>query len=701
MGRSETGLHTGTMFVALEQTPFLGWHWDLVAGDSQVSSNLLGDSASNISTPDISTRGFRVAVKRTNRTYQFFFGRDTLLGGQRVSYRLTLPQYEVGASMKQTVGQRLTFGVRFLRLDTDPSVLNGQSTFYFPGHIFRASDTLAIQSSYNLRKGMSVFGEASYTAATLFPSSPAAQHPLSYFAGWSWETAAFSARANYVAQSVTYLPVLGYFSGDRRGPFVDGHYHVTHNFELNGSAEAYSNNLENNASLPTFHSSGFSAGASYALPWALNVGASFSTLHLTTLSPAQPAIPSENRQFNVDISRAFRRHNLRFSYTDLKLSESAVPQTERFAEAEDAFTWKRLVLRGALRYQYSLTTETRNTFFVRGAAQINLKWISAYANFEKGNDLANRTVFSTNAYSTTVIGFTMPLVKGWNLQTEAFRTTLNTALNPENIFLFPTSDLAAEQLPGFQQWSGYFRITKSFSWGKRVSTNGGIDAYAAAMVPLVGTVQGRVMENSLAGARPSANVAVSLDSGRSVLTDLSGSYSFRDVPEGPHTIGLNLEQLPTHYEPGPNASERIVVSPRSLVRSDFSVVPLVQLAGRVAAPKGISLDNLVIRIAGSDRYTTPNQSGAFSFYNLKEGQYDVAIDPRTIPEGFLVSGPASLSVLAVDRSGPPAPIEFVLQVQPEQEKPIRQILQEQIHVQAGSQPTSNSTPAKNTPAPRK
>jgi hypothetical protein len=66
-----------------------------------------------------------------------------------------------------------------------------------------------------------------------------------------------------------------------------------------------------------------------------------------------------------------------------------------------------------------------------------------------------------------------------------------------------------------------------------------------------------------------------------------------------------------------------------------------------------------------------------------------------------VSGPASLSVLAVDRSGPPAPIEFVLQVQPEQEKPIRQILQEQIHVQAGSQPTSNSTPAKNTPAPRK
>ena len=352
--------------------------------------------------------------------------------------------------------------------------------------------------------------------------------------------------------------------------------------------------------------------------------------------------------------------------------------------SEDAFKWKRLVLRGALRYQDSLTTQTRNTFFVRGAVQVNLKWISAYANFEKGNDLANRSVFSTDAYSSTVIGFTMPLRKGWNLQTEAFRTSLNTALNPENVFLFPTADLGATQLPGFQQWSGYFRVTKSFQLGKRSFGDRRNQPYAAEQVPLVGSVQGHVMEKSLAATRPAVNVSVSLDGGRSVLTDSSGFYALKDVPEGPHVMGLNMDQLPTHYEAGPDASEKIVVSPRALVRSDFSVVRLIRLTGRVGAPKGIPLDAVVIRIAGSDRYTTPDANGAFSFYGLPEDTYTVAIDPVTIPDGFPLSGPVSVPP-AADPNGPPAPIQFTLVFQPQQEQPIRPDFQEQIHVQAGSQ----------------
>ena len=50
-GSGGSGLHTGTMFVALEQAPLFGWHWDFVAGDSLVSSNLLGNASTNIATP--------------------------------------------------------------------------------------------------------------------------------------------------------------------------------------------------------------------------------------------------------------------------------------------------------------------------------------------------------------------------------------------------------------------------------------------------------------------------------------------------------------------------------------------------------------------------------------------------------------------------------------------------------------------------
>ena len=691
------GFHTGTMFVALEQVPLFGWHWDFVAGDAQVSSNLLGNAINNVSTPDISARGFGVTMKRKTRAYQVFYGDETLLGGQRIAYRLELPQIVAGVTMKQSIGERLNFGVRYLHLDTNPSVLTNQSTFYFPGHVFRTSDSIALQSSYTLSKAMTFFGEVSFTKATQFAPSLVAQHPLSFFAAWSWERPKFTVKANYVSQSVTYLPLLGSFSGDRRGSFLEGHYHVTRRLDLNASGEEYSNNLEGNPSLPTFHSSGISGGGSFTLPWAVSVDASISTLHLTTVNPAQPTLVSDDQQLSMDVSRGFRRHSVRFSYIEMKLNQSSVLQTQHFIEGQDTFTWKRIVLRGAVRYQNSQTSDTRNTIYVRGAIQTNLKWISAYANFEKGNDLVNSSVFSTNAYSDTVIGLSVPLRLGWSLQAEASRDNLNTALNPENVFLFPTANLGATQVPGFQQWSGYFRLGKAFRWGKAMSSSAGIDQYAAARVPLVGSIQGRVTEPALTGMLASPNVSVSLDSGRSALTDSSGNYTFSDVSEGAHVVGLDTEQLPTDYEAGPNASVQVVVTPRLRVHTDFTVVRLVRLTGRITAPPGTQIGNLVIRLASTDRYTTPDEDGDFGFYNLKEGEYTIAIDPQSIPDELMLSTPASLQVSASGDNGPLAAIEFSLVPKPPPEKPIHQMLQQKIHVGSAPKPAPNAAPAPASP----
>ena len=40
-------LHTGTMFVALEQTPFLGWHWDLASTYGGDNDGLRGINTGN------------------------------------------------------------------------------------------------------------------------------------------------------------------------------------------------------------------------------------------------------------------------------------------------------------------------------------------------------------------------------------------------------------------------------------------------------------------------------------------------------------------------------------------------------------------------------------------------------------------------------------------------------------------------------
>jgi uncharacterized membrane protein YgcG len=460
-----------------------------------------------------------------------------------------------------------------------------------------------------------------------------------------------------------------------------------------GSGDAYSNNLENNPQVATFHSSGFTGGSSLVMPWKLNGNASISILDFTERQPLVPGeTTSNNRQLNLNLNRSLKRHSLRLSYTGMNLNANDVPQVERFLEMEDIFTWKRWVIGQAIREQNTRTTQDVNTLFYRGSLQTTFKRVSVYGYFEKGNDLVNRSVFSTNAYSSEVAGISAPLLKGWNFHVEAFRNGLLTALNPENVFLFGNSGLGLNsQLSATNQWSVYLRISKHFHWGKQFPGGLSLDEYAAKSAPLVGTVQGLVVEQSLAGPRPAPNVAVSLDQYRSVVTDALGHYLFADVAEGLHEVGLNMEQLPTDYEPGTLAKGTVLVQPRAVVRADFNVTPLTMFSGRIVAPTGVPVANVLIRVAGTNRYTTPYEDGSFCFYDLREGDYQVSVDTQTVPEGYLLASPATLNVSVRSKTVAPS-VVFELKSKPEPVKPVREILQQEIHVggQSGASPQHDS-----------
>jgi hypothetical protein len=360
--------------------------------------------------------------------------------------------------------------------------------------------------------------------------------------------------------------------------------------ELYGSASAYSNNLEKNPEVPSFSSSGYSGGASLTLPWKISAGASLTSLRLTEVDPSQPGLPpSNNSQISLNVSRPLWRHNLRFSLIDMKLETNSQPQEQRFEEIEDTFTVKHLVLGGGVRLQSSQTsTEHVNSLFYRGSVQANIKRISIYGYLEKGNDLVNQSVFSTNSVSSTVLGMSAPLFKGWTLHFEAFQNKLLTSLNPENVFLFGNSDQGLNtQLANFNQRSIYFKISKSYSWGKPLTQGSTMEQYAAAHAPLVGSVQGFVMEAALAGAQPAPNVAIILDHGRTAVSDTTGHYVFTDVPEGLHQVELNMEELPADYAPGPTNAAHVSVVPRTIARTDFDVSRLANLAGKIVAPKDV------------------------------------------------------------------------------------------------------------------
>ena len=346
-GYGGDGFHAGNLLVGLQGTPLWGWHWDFIGGDFHCSSNLVENPFSNIYSPEISGRGVQISMRRTNRTYQFFVGEDTVLSGPRIPFRLILPQRVMGASLQQKVGKRWAFGVRYLNLATSPNAPLQDPTYFSTGHSFQSSNSLMFQSTYSFSEHLKLHGETGYGTASSFTPSSIGQQPFSLLIGPSWETNKFTLRANYVRQSTTYMPLLGYFAGDRKGPYLEGHYRPFGRLEMYGSASAYSNNLEKNPAVPSFSSSGYTAGASLTLPWRLSAGASLTSLRLTEVDPSQPGvIPSKNSQINLTVSRPFWCHSLRFSLIDMNLNTNAQPQTQRFEELEDTFTVKHLLLGG-------------------------------------------------------------------------------------------------------------------------------------------------------------------------------------------------------------------------------------------------------------------------------------------------------------------------------------------------------------------
>jgi hypothetical protein len=146
-------------------------------------------------------------------------------------------------------------------------------------------------------------------------------------------------------------------------------------------------------------------------------------------------------------------------------------------------------------------------------------------------------------------------------------------------------------------------------------------------------------------------------------------------------VALNMEELPADYEPGPANIARVSVEPRAIARTDFNVLRLANLAGMIVAPKDVQIENVVVRLVGTKVYTTPYADGTFSFYNLREGQYEVEIDVETVPEGYLPASPARVPV-AASSTNPAPPIGFELKLKPQVEKPVREMLKQEIHINA-------------------
>ncbi len=669
---SQNHFETGENFLELRGAPWLAQYWTLTGGDFHTPAFLVEFPFNNIFVPEIEGRGFKVQAAHGDSQYTFFVGDETLTAGLRVAYRMVTPQKVLGASVRRQLWPHLQVGARAMQFSANPQDMLDNPYLFPQGRAAPLVRTLAVEGLYTPVKRLKVYAEGSRPGAVAGPAI------TSTLAGLAWEDTAFSFKTDYAREGILYFPLAGYFAGDRQGPFAEGRWRPIKRLEFQGSADLYHNNLEHNASLPFLTSAGTSAGFSGWLPGDFTASATLSTVRFSEQGGGQDAVASNNRQIDAIMSKAVRRHTLQVEWREIRLETPGNPQLQRSWEVGDSFQTKHFSLGGALRDQQILGAGQRDSIFFRGLAQFNLGRFSAYGNVEVGNDLANQTLFSTNAYRTSVLGLAWRVARGWNLQTEMFRNSLNLTLNPENIFLLQNGPAlgglspVGASLSATGQWSFYFRLSKQIRWGAGLpAENPDPNMVHAAM--LTGTVEGVVQVKALEGSRNVGGIPVSLDGGRTAVSGEDGRYVFDNVPEGEHEVALWLAELPADFDPGEVPKVRVAVQPRHAARADFEVLPLMAFGGKVSGPAGAPLDGIVMRLIPGGRYTITRADGGFAFYNVREGDFMLAIDAGTLPEGGSLTSPPTVSLSLRAGSSPPA-AEFRFEIR-SSEKPIRRVLE--------------------------
>ena len=660
---AQNHLQTGENFLQLRGAPWMGYRWTITGGDFRAPGLVVESPFTNIFTPEIAARGLRVQARHGDTEYTLFGGEETLSAGPRVPYRILAPQRVIGASVVRRIGKYFRIGGRLMELSSSRQDMANNPNLFPAGRNLGRVSTASVQALYTPFKRLKLYGEVSRAVESKVVSS---------VAGATWEAKDLTVRVNYVVQGTLYFPLIGYYTGDRRGPFGEVRLRPWKGLELYGSASRYRNNLENDATVTALRSSSVSVGVTAVLPWKLSANWQIAFIGFSSTAPGSPATVSDNRELSASLSRSIGHHSLQVNWRDITLVMPPAPQRQRSTEIQDTYQIGRFFLGAAARLQQATGSERRNSVYLRGSLQGNAGRFSAFANFDYGNDLVNRTVFATNTYSTTVFGLGMKLSRNWSLRTEAFRNRLVMELNPESIFVLGGAGAGVSQnLAALNQWSLYFSLTKQLRWGGGLPAEG-LDQFAADAVPLVGSVEGVVRTRTLAGTAMAAGIPIALDGGRTVTTGSDGRYLFSEVPEGPHEVSLSATQLPADLDPGEPAKASLVIQPRRVAHADFEVLPLSIVEGTATGPEGMALDGLLIRLLPGARYTLTTSEGRFAFYNVREGDYKLAIDADTLPPNAkLLSEPSVAVAVRAGASVPSARFSIGIVTK---EKAIRKVL---------------------------
>lgn len=171
-------------------------------------------------------------------------------------------------------------------------------------------------------------------------------------------------------------------------------------------------------------------------------------------------------------------------------------------------------------------------------------------------------------------------------------------------------------------------------------------------------VKGRIAD---AVGEPVAGALVRLGPYR-VATDETGAYAFPHVPRGAYQLSLDRSQLPTNYASA--EPPRTIMTRRSSQSTEnFLLMALDTVRGYVYEDKnsngkpdeGEGMARLAIRL--NDHVTATDQQGAYAFFNVAPGAYEISVVADRLPAGYALVSAGNHRV-EVTTGRDTLPIEF-------------------------------------------
>jgi len=199
------------------------------------------------------------------------------------------------------------------------------------------------------------------------------------------------------------------------------------------------------------------------------------------------------------------------------------------------------------------------------------------------------------------------------------------------------------------------RLTKTFSWGEKTAPAG---MKSGQQWMGTGSIEGWVFDDkNLNGAldrdeKGVEGVKVKLEDGSTVVTDKDGHYSFPSVGAGKHVVILDAARIPAAYTFVGAETATVEVKHRGSARVDFPFILGAGIRGRVlTAPKdgekadaATGVPDVLVVLKPGDLNTYTDSNGNFSFDGIIPRQYEISLEPDTLPERAEVLAPHTLTV---------------------------------------------------------